>query len=262
MGPEAFGDGQAPDKPIFLSIGYARATGATSWRTRASRIATIAAHDERALREHQGRPRGAARRGRDLHEPAMQALGEHGGWPLTVFLTPDGSPSSRGTYFPPDDRYGRPASRSLLDAIAEPRTRRQARASTAARCTRRAGRADANPGARGADRRLIAALSTTASAPAEQSDPTHGGFGGAPKFPPARLDLPWRCSSAYAPNRRRQRRDGHYARQDGARAGSTITRRRLLTATPWTSTGSCRTSRRCSTTTRSCSRLRRGLRSR
>ena len=63
---------------------------------------------ERALRQHQGRSRGAARPRRDLHE-AVQAMTGQGGWPMTVFLTPDGAPFYGGTYFPPDDRHGMPS---------------------------------------------------------------------------------------------------------------------------------------------------------
>ena len=48
----------------------------------------------------------------------MQLLGEQGGWPLTMFLTPDGEPFWGGTYFPPEPRWGRPGFREVLHAVA------------------------------------------------------------------------------------------------------------------------------------------------
>ena len=64
--------------------------------------------DERALRQRQGRPRGAARRRRALHGRAVTMTGQ-GGWPMTVFLTPAGEPFYAGTYFPPEPRHGLPS---------------------------------------------------------------------------------------------------------------------------------------------------------
>ena len=54
-----------------------------------------------------------------IYMAALHALGEQGGWPLTMFLTPDGEPIWGGTYFPPDDRYGRPGFPRILEAVAE-----------------------------------------------------------------------------------------------------------------------------------------------
>ena len=66
---------------------------------------------------HQGRPRGAARPRRHLHAGRRQALTGHGGWPMTVFLTPDGEPFWGGTYFPPEPRPGMPSFRQVLDGV-------------------------------------------------------------------------------------------------------------------------------------------------
>ena len=66
-----------------------RATGATSWSTRVSRTEEIGRHPQRALRQHQGGPRGAARPRPDLHDGRAAAQPGQGGWPMSVFLTPD-----------------------------------------------------------------------------------------------------------------------------------------------------------------------------
>ena len=69
--------------------------------------------DERALRLDQGRPGGAARRRPDLHERGADH-DRPGGWPMSVFLTPELQPFYGGTYFPPEDRWGRPGFSTVL----------------------------------------------------------------------------------------------------------------------------------------------------
>ena len=54
-----------------------------------------------------------------LYMSALHALGEQGGWPLTMFLAPDGAPFWGGTYFPPEPRWGRPSFRQVLQGVAE-----------------------------------------------------------------------------------------------------------------------------------------------
>src|SRR3546814_1935432 len=54
-----------------------------------------------------------------IYQAALALLGQQGGWPLTMFLTPEGEPFWGGTYFPPDQRYGRPGFPQVLDTIAE-----------------------------------------------------------------------------------------------------------------------------------------------
>ena len=54
-----------------------------------------------------------------IYQTALAITGQQGGWPLTMFLTPEGKPFAGGTYFPPDRRYGRPAFRDVLNQIAE-----------------------------------------------------------------------------------------------------------------------------------------------
>src|SRR5215218_6526559 len=116
-GPEALAEAQAAGKPILLSVGYA----ACHW-------CHVMAHesfedpDTAALMnalyvnikvDREERPDIDA-----LYMNALHLLGEQGGWPLTMFLTPRGEPFWGGTYFPPEPRYGRPSFRQVLQGIA------------------------------------------------------------------------------------------------------------------------------------------------
>ena len=115
---------------------------------------------------------------------ALHAMGEQGGWPMTMFLTPDGAPFFGGTYWPPAPRWGRPSFRQVLNAVdAAWRDKRAA----LARAKRRARR----PSRRDSPRRLPAATSRPpiSRAPPTRccafSIPVNGGLSGAPKFPNA-----------------------------------------------------------------------------
>jgi uncharacterized protein YyaL (SSP411 family) len=125
----------------------------------------------------------------DVYMTAVQTMTGSGGWPLSLFLTPDGKPFHGGTYYPPDDRYGRPGFPALLAAITDAwKTRREELDTSAGRLLAHldlAERAPAGSGAVGAE-----ALDTAALAAARDFDRVQGGFGGAPKFPPSmRLEL-------------------------------------------------------------------------
>jgi len=121
-----------------------------------------------------------------VYMEAVQALTGSGGWPLSVFLTPDLQPFFGGTYFPPERRYGMPSFREVLTAVADAWARRRGDvASDAADLVERlagAARAEASTLDVGsAQERALKALDA-------QHDPRWGGFGGAPKFPsPSRL---------------------------------------------------------------------------
>ena len=120
-----------------------------------------------------------------IYMAALHQLGEQGGWPLTMFLTPDGEPIWGGTYFPKDSRYGKPAFVDVLREIArlfrdEPEKIEQNRAALMARLAA-AARAD---GAH--DRRRPSSTMPRASS-ADIIDPVNGGTRGAPKFPQAQL---------------------------------------------------------------------------
>src|SRR5262245_61057859 len=119
-----------------------------------------------------------------LYMEAVVALTGRGGWPMTVFLTPGGEPFYGGTYFPPEPRHGMPAFRQVLEAVAGAyRDSRGEVARTAGELT--------NALRRGAETRpspdplTESLLSGATRGLARAFDPVWGGFGGAPKFPPA-----------------------------------------------------------------------------
>jgi len=127
-----------------------------------------------------------------IYMAALHHLGEHGGWPLTMFLTPDGEPIWGGTYFPNTSRYGKPAFVDVLREIArlfreEPQKIEQNRS---ALMTQLAAKADGTVGATiGID-----GLNSAARQLGGIIDPVNGGTRGAPKFPQAALfELLWRA---------------------------------------------------------------------
>jgi uncharacterized protein YyaL (SSP411 family) len=119
-----------------------------------------------------------------LYMEAVQTMTGHGGWPLNVFLTPEQLPFYGGTYFPPDPRPGMPAWTQVLQAVAEAWTqnREEVRAGGERLRERLSGGAQLTPSTEplreDALDRAVAGLAAT-------YDARHGGFGGAPKFPPA-----------------------------------------------------------------------------
>ncbi|HUF14055.1 MAG TPA: thioredoxin domain-containing protein [Longimicrobiales bacterium] len=116
------------------------------------------------------------------YQRAVQALSGQGGWPLTAFLTPDGEAFYGGTYFPPDDRYGRPSFPRVLSEIARIWHEDREQAAGAARQV--AERLSAYAGAEaGAGRLEPALVDAVVEGFAESFDFRHGGFGTAPKFP-------------------------------------------------------------------------------
>lgn len=129
------------------------------------------------------------------YQAAVAAISGQGGWPLTAFLTPDGKPFFGGTYFPPQDRHGRPSFRRVLLTMAEAFQTRRSEVEESATGAMEAieqneafsGRAD-DPGAELVEKLVTAAL--------EQFDTKNGGFGAQPKFPHSgALDLLIDCSS-------------------------------------------------------------------
>ena len=138
----------------------------------------------------------------------------HGGWPMTVFFDPEGVPFFGGTYFPPEPRHGMPSFRQVLEAVSQawrhaarrdPRRPRRGRAEQLARRALQPSEEILSPGVLDEAERALAA----------QFDPTYGGFGGAPKFPPASaLEFLMRGSPA-AGRRSAARRWSTHARADG-----------------------------------------------
>jgi len=181
-GDEALAKAKAEDKPILLSIGYA----ACHWCHVMERESF---EDEQtaSLMNEKFVPVKVDREERpdvdSIYMGAVQALTGQGGWPMTVFCTPDGIPFLGGTYFPPEDRHGLPGFRTVLARVDELwRTRRtdlveqgQRIVDAIARAVPAASREPLHP-------TLVAQATGRIAA---GHDAEHGGFGGPPKFPQA-----------------------------------------------------------------------------
>jgi uncharacterized protein YyaL (SSP411 family) len=187
-GPEAFAQAKAQDKPVFLSIGYSTC----HWchvmehesfeKDAVARVLNDGFVSIKVDREE--RPDVD-----DIYMTAVQMMTGSGGWPLSLFLTPEGHPFYGGTYFPPDGRYGRPGFVTLLNAIRDAwRNRRVELEATAGELLGHLSAGEVGLPGKG----LVgaAALDDAQRSAEAHFDPVHGGFGGAPKFPPAmRLEL-------------------------------------------------------------------------
>jgi hypothetical protein len=126
-----------------------------------------------------------------IYMAAVQAITGQGGWPMTVFLTPDGEPFYGGTYFPPEPRHRMPAFRTVLTSLADAyHERRGDIAQNAAVLRERLQSGVQFAGQRGDGTLDTTALDTAVDRLAKEFDWVHGGFGGAPKFPqPMTLDF-------------------------------------------------------------------------
>ena len=117
-GPEALERARAEDKPVLLSVGYS----ACHWCHVMERE-SFENEDTAALMNQLFVNVKVDREERpdvdQIYMQAVQSMTGHGGWPMTVFLTPDGVPFYGGTYFPPEDRHGMPAFPRLLQGVAE-----------------------------------------------------------------------------------------------------------------------------------------------
>ncbi|MCA0458906.1 MAG: thioredoxin domain-containing protein [Chloroflexi bacterium] len=181
-GDEAFERARAEDKPILLSIGYS----ACHWchvMAHESFEKPVTANLMNELFVNIKVDREERPDVDDIYMQAVQALSGHGGWPMTVFLTPDGRPFYGGTYYPPEPRHGMPAFREVLAGVAEAYTnRRQQVEDSATNLTEALNREFLSIG--GEQSSLSADLLTTAYQKIGQGfDESHGGFSGAPKFP-------------------------------------------------------------------------------
>ncbi|HSS43998.1 MAG TPA: thioredoxin domain-containing protein [Thermoanaerobaculia bacterium] len=182
-GPEAFARAGAEDKPVFLSIGYStchwcHVMAHESFETEG--VAQVLNRSFVSIKvDREERPDVD-----DIYMSAVQSMTGSGGWPLSLFLTPEGKPFYGGTYFPPEDRYGRPGFVTLLAAIASAwRTRRAELESSASQLLEQL-----TAGARrsaGGENVGPALLESAARTLSREFDHRDGGFGGAPKFPPS-----------------------------------------------------------------------------
>jgi uncharacterized protein YyaL (SSP411 family) len=123
------------------------------------------------------------------YQVAVSAISGQGGWPLTAFLTPDGKPFYGGTYFPPDENYGRPSFKRVLSSIADAYAQKNTEVVDQAEMVEVAiARAESFAGSSGKFSPKV--IDEIVEAAAKMFDPQNGGFGNAPKFPhPAVLDL-------------------------------------------------------------------------
>jgi len=184
-GEAAFDRAASEDKPILLDIGAVWC----HWCHVMDRESYEDAETARIINEHfvavkvdrDERPDVDAR-----YQAAVSAISGQGGWPLTVFLTPEGRPYFGGTYFPPEDRHGRPSFQRVLltmaDAFQERRTEVDESAASVMRAIEHneafSGRASGAIEEIGPELVAKMVVSTLKSA-----DPRHGGFGAQPKFP-------------------------------------------------------------------------------
>jgi uncharacterized protein len=177
--PEALERARSENKPILLSVGYA----ACHWchvmaHESFEDDATAALMNERFVNikvDREERP--------DLdsiYMQAVQAMTGHGGWPMTVFLTPDGSPFYGGTYFPRDDRHGMPSFRRILTAVSDAYRSRPTEVAATVDALRDLYVAAQPVAGEPLSARLLDDAYRTMS---RAFDEEHAGFGGAPKFP-------------------------------------------------------------------------------
>ncbi len=182
-GEEAFAAARSENKPILLSIGYS----ACHWchvmeheSFENEEIARLMNNNFVSIKvDREERP--------DLDQiymNAVQMMTHHGGWPMTVFLTPEGVPFYGGTYFPPEDRYNMPGFPRVLISMAEayrerPEDIEQTGASILAELNRLSLAQESN------EPLTHELLERAFKGITKSYDPVNGGFGSAPKFPPA-----------------------------------------------------------------------------
>jgi uncharacterized protein YyaL (SSP411 family) len=182
-GDEALERARAEDKPILLSVGYA----ACHWchvmeHESFEDPETAALMNERFVNVKVDREERPDVDG--LYMEAVVTMTGHGGWPMTVFLTPDARPFYGGTYFPPEPRYNMPSFRQILDAVSqayrEQRDDLERQADALVGAIRTASEMEASR-----DPLTTELLTRAVSVLSAQFDARYGGFGRAPKFPPA-----------------------------------------------------------------------------
>ena len=180
-GPEALERAKREDKPILLSIGYA----ACHW---CHVMAHESFEDEETARlmnekfvnikvDREERPDIDS-----IYMQAVQAMTGHGGWPMTVFLLPDGSPFFGGTYYPPDDRHGLPSFRKVLESVSDAFEKRRPQVSETADQLKEVYEAN-RLRAQSGGTLSTQMLEITYRSLLQKYDERNGGFGPAPKFP-------------------------------------------------------------------------------
>jgi hypothetical protein len=181
-GDEALRKARAEDKAILLSVGYS----ACHW-CHVMEHESFEDPETAALMNQYFVSIKVDREERpdvdDIYMQAVQAFSGHGGWPMTVFLTPDGRPFWGGTYFPKEPRHGLPSFRQLLEAMHDAYTNRRDQVEQNATSLTDALRRDSLGIGGSADALNADLLDAAVRELSQHFDLTHGGFAGAPKFP-------------------------------------------------------------------------------
>lgn len=190
-GPEALAEAASSNRPILLSVGYAACHWCHVMAHESFEDAGIAALMNRLFVnvkvDREERPDLDA-----IHQQALAMLGQHGGWPLTMFLTPAGEPFWGGTYFPPTARYGRPGFADVLRAVADAWTARPDTIQDNVAALRQGLEQQAH--AADVGQLPLGRLDEAARQMLRAVDTGHGGLRGAPKFPqPGLFDFLWRA---------------------------------------------------------------------
>ena len=182
-GEEAFEKARAENKPVLLSIGYS----ACHW----CHVMAHESFEDEAIAQLMNENFVNIKVDREerpdldqIYMNAVQMMTHHGGWPMTVFLTPDGVPFYGGTYFPPQDRYNMPGFPRVLIGVAEAyRDRRDDIRETGTSLVNELRRlSETSTSDQPIEREL---LDAAYAGIIRNYDSVNGGFGGAPKFPPA-----------------------------------------------------------------------------
>ncbi len=180
-GAEALEKAKNEDKPILLSVGYA----ACHWchvmahesfeNDETARLMNESFVNVKVDREERPDIDG-------IYMQAVQAMTGHGGWPMTMFLMPDGSPFYGGTYFPPDDRPGLPSFRNILRSVSDTYAQKREGVVKSAEQLKQIYQENFAR-ARAGTALTPGVLELAYRSLAQRYDVRHGGFGGAPKFP-------------------------------------------------------------------------------
>ncbi|PZG78919.1 hypothetical protein C1I97_36265, partial [Streptomyces sp. NTH33] len=180
---EAFAEARRREVPVLLSVGYSschwcHVMAHESFEDQDT-AAVLNEHFVSVKVDREERPDVDA-----VYMEAVQAATGQGGWPMTVFLTPDAEPFYFGTYFPPAPRHGMPSFRQVLEGVRQAwETRREEVTDVAGKIVRDLAHREIDYGATrvpGEEELAQALLALT-----REYDPQRGGFGGAPKFPPS-----------------------------------------------------------------------------
>ena len=181
-GEEALERARAEDKPILLSVGYSACHWCHVMERESFENPTIAAQMNDGFVsvkvDREERPDIDS-----IYMTAVQAMTGHGGWPMTVFLTPDGKPFYGGTYFPPEDRGGMPSFPRVLEAISDAYSNSRGDVLTTTEQLLERMRQMSAVGQQGFEPLTDEVMRLAMRKAASDFDPRHGGFGLQPKFP-------------------------------------------------------------------------------